>query len=175
MSIEEMITDFGEGKIGHKEVLDRIDGYADGNEKLDFMLREGLVTPEDFKRRKLILAHPEILTARARQPRHSFLIEDVNRTLSLMNSKLRVHSRFEYPEYVNFRLPKNMQEIPVHNKLERYHFIFYTLEDFCKLLIYSFEYLYNATDLYFSEEFWIDDSRVTVIRNIDILLGRRED
>ena len=179
-----MIIDFNRGKIGHKEVLNRIDGYEDSMEKLNFMLEQALITPDDFCYRKLVLNHPEVLTARerrrGRKPIHSFLMEDLNNTLQKMKSKLRVHSSFEFPEYVNFRLPKNIQEIEVdkvNQKLERYLFLYYSLDQFCKFLIDKYEYPYNATDLYFGEEFWIDDenSRCRVIRNMDYISGQFKD
>ena len=64
MSIVEMVEDFNGGRIGHREVLNRIDGYEDSLEKLNFMLVQAMVTPEDFTKRKFILKHPEILTER---------------------------------------------------------------------------------------------------------------
>ena len=181
MSIGEMIIDFNEKRIGHKEVLNRIDGYEDSMEKLNFMFEQALITADDFNYRKLVLSHPEVLTTRERRqkikPIHSFLMEDLNNTLQKMKSKLRVHSSFEFPEYVNFRLPKNIQEIEVDQKLERYLFLYYSLDQFCKFLIDKYEYPYNATDLYFGEEFWINDEncRCRVIRNMDYISGQFKD
>ncbi len=171
--MEALLSDFNSKKIDCKKFLSQLDGMKDDTEKLNYMLSEALITPDDFCYRKLILNHPEVLTAHERQPQHSFLMKDVNKTLGSMKSKLRVHSRFEYPELVNFRIPKNYEEINVKPKLERHQFIFRNLKEFCQLLIDLYEYPYYATDLYFGEEFWIseDNSDCSVIRDTEYISG----
>lgn len=171
--MNKLIEEFKSEKIGPRDFLLKLDEFPDSIEKLNFMLSEAIITPDFYYYRKLVMEHPEYLTAHERQPKYSFLLKDINKCLYSMQSKLRVHSKFEYPLFVNYRLPKNYQEIFVECKIQSSDFIYKDIVQFCKFLIENYEYRYCATDLYFGNDFWIneDNRNCMVIRDTDHTTG----